>query len=94
MEQGRNAESRLLHHHALQAVSGAHAGFRVNDMGTQRTGDLPDAQLQPFAQCSLLAHAGEFVAQIAALAVVAVFIEDQPVRMHLGELLFRGHTRQ
>lgn len=94
MEQRRNAEPRLFHHHALQAIRGAHAGFRVNDVGAQRPRDLPDAQLKPFAERSLLAHAGEFVTQIAALAVVTVFIEDQPVRVHLGELLFRGHARQ
>ena len=94
MEQRRYAETRLLHHHPLQAVSGAYPGFRINDMGPQRTGDLPDAQLKPFAERSLLAHTGKFVTQIAALAVVAVFIEDQPVRMHLSELLFRGHACQ
>ncbi len=94
VEQRRDAKTRLFHHHALQAVGRAHAGFRVNDVCTERARDLPDAQLQPLAERGLLAHAGEFVAQIAALAVVAVFIEDQPVGVHLGELLFRGHARQ
>ncbi|VAF89968.1 Uncharacterised protein [Enterobacter hormaechei] len=94
MKQRRNAEPGLLHHHALQAVGGTHAGFCINNVRAERAGDLPDAQLQPFAEGRLFTHAGEFIAQIAALAVVAVFIEDQPVRVHLGKFLFRRHTRQ
>ena len=43
VEQRRNAKPRLFHHHALQTVSRAR-GFRVNDVGAERTGDLPDAQ--------------------------------------------------
>ena len=94
MEQRRNTEARLFHHHALQTVSGTHACFRINNMGAQWTRDLSHPQFQPFAKRSLFAHAREFIAQIAAFAVVTVFIEDQPVGMHLGELLFRGHACQ
>ncbi len=94
MKQRRNAEPGLLHHHALQTVGGSHAGFCINNVRAERSGDLPDTQLQPFAEGRLFAHTGEFIAQIAALAMVAIFIEDQPVRVHLGEFLFRAHTRQ
>ncbi len=94
MEQRRNAEPRLFNHHALQAVCRAHAGFCIDDVRTQRARDLPNAQLQPFVEGRLFADTGKFITQIAPLAVVAIFIEDQPVRMHLGKFLFRGHTRQ
>jgi hypothetical protein len=93
MEQRRNAEARLLHHHPLQAVSGAHAGFASTIWVPSGRVICPTPSFNR-SPARLLAHAGEFVAEIAALAVVTVFIEDQPVRVHLGELLFRGHTRQ
>ena len=94
MKQRRNAEPGLLHHHALQAVSGTHAVFCIYNVRAERAVICPTPSFSLSLEGRLFTHAGEFIAQIAALAVVAVFIEDQPVRVHLGKFLFRRHTRQ
>ncbi len=72
----------------------AHAGLRINDMGTQRTGNLPDAQLKPFAERGLFTHPRNSSLKSLRSRWLPFSSRISQYALHLGELLFRGHACQ
>ena len=94
MKHRRDAEPRLFHQRFLQPVERPHALFRPDDMRAEWAGYLADPGKQAGRQIIFCGGTGEIVAEVAAVAVLAVRREDQPESVHLGIFLFIRHAGQ
>ncbi len=88
MRHGRYAEPRLLDKKLLQVVEGAHALFGIDRMGAERSGDLAHPRFEHLLEGLA---AGSLREDILTHAMLAVRREDQPMRIHLRDLLGQRH---